>query len=71
MGVRVVDTSAHNNTVSVTYSWDRQPIVHEDTEGKTAINPAMHHLVRNFIFNRNWLGDTRSGYSIDYDDGSR
>lgn len=50
---------------------DRQPIVHDATDtGDIAIYPAVHQIERNFIMNRNWLGDTRSGYCIDYDDGS-
>ena len=50
---------------------DRQPIVHDATgTGELAINPAVHQIRGNFFMNRNWLGDTRSGYSIDYDDGS-
>lgn len=51
-------------------SWDRQPIVHDDDEGNLAINPKVHHLRHNFIMNTNWLGTTKSGYSVDYDDGS-
>lgn len=39
------------------------------SEGKSVgINPQTHQLRRNFIFNRNWLGQTSSGYSVDYDD---
>ena len=37
--------------------------------GRLALNPRTHQLRRNFIFNRNFLGDTHSGYAIDYDDG--
>ena len=48
---------------------DRQPILHEDEAGRLALNPRTHQLRRNFIFNRNFLGDTHSGYAIDYDDG--
>jgi hypothetical protein len=44
--------------------------VHDDDAGHVALNPATHELRRNFIFNRNWLGTTNSGYSVDYDDGS-
>ena len=53
-------------------AWDRQPIVHDgdQAQGGVAINPAVHMLRQNFIMNRNWLGTTNSGYSIDYDDGS-
>ena len=51
-------------------SWDRQPIVHDDVAGEVALNPLTHQIHKNFIFNRNWLGSTNSGYSIDYDDGS-
>lgn len=51
-------------------SWDRQPIVHDDEAGQVALNPATHQLRKNFIFNKNWLGSTNSGYSVDYDDGS-
>lgn len=51
-------------------SWDRQPIVHDDEAGRVALNPATHQLRKNFIFNKNWLGTTNSGYSVDYDDGS-
>jgi hypothetical protein len=41
------------------------------SEGKSVgINPQTHQLRQNFIFNRNWLGQTSSGYSVDYDDGS-
>ena len=50
---------------------DRQPIIHDATDtGDLAIYPAVHQIRGNFFMNRNWLGDTRSGYSIDYDDGS-
>lgn len=67
-------------------SWDRQPIVHDassddhslgsadgssaDGDGRYAISPLTHQLRGNFIMNRNWLGTTRSGYCVDYDDGS-
>ena len=46
-------------------SWDRQPVVHDDDAGDVALNPRTHQIRRNFIFNRNWLGRTNSGYSID------
>jgi hypothetical protein len=43
-------------------SWDRQPIVHDGgAAGSVALSPATHHLVKNFIMNRNWLGSTNSG----------
>lgn len=55
-------------------SWDRQPIVHDGESGgpsgKYAIDAATHQLRRNFIMNKNWLGTTNSGYSVDWDDGS-
>lgn len=47
-----------------------EPIVHHDALGALAIDPATHQIRNNFIFNRNWLGSTNSGYSIDWDDGS-
>jgi hypothetical protein len=54
-----------NIVVAQTVAWDRQPVVYDEagSEGKVqALNPQTHQIRRNFIFNRNWLGSTNSGY---------
>ena len=58
-------------------SWDRQPVIHDSDAADTGVaaetlqlSPHFHQLRQNFVMNRNWLGTTRSGYCVDYDDGS-
>lgn len=45
-------------------SWDRQPIVHKDATGAIALDPATHQIRKNLIFNKNWIGGTKSKFPM-------
>jgi hypothetical protein len=53
-------------------SWDRQPFLYTDSKGQSQTSPKVHQIHNNFCFNKNYAtnGVTRSGYCVDYDDGS-